>query len=109
MRFGDVYPLYVQKVEKKDRTKKELNDVIEWLTGYNSDEILLIANDDFTFEEFFNNAPKLNPERKLIKGLICGIRVEEIKEPLMQEIRYLDKIVDELAKGKNIDSIKRSV
>lgn len=107
MTFASVYPLYVQKIERKGRTQKELDEVINWLTGYSESQIKSIK-DDVTFVEFFKKAPKLNPNRTLITGVICGVRVEEIKEPLMKEIRYLDKVVDELAKGKAMEKILRS-
>lgn len=107
MQFGRVYPLYIQKAERKNRTKAEVNHVISWLTGYEISDIEKLALSDITFESFFNDAPMLHPNRDLIKGLICGIRVEEIIEPLMQNIRYLDKLIDELAKGKSMDKILR--
>ena len=107
MSFSSVYPHYLVKVQKKGKTQDELNYIIRWLTGYNAEELTKqIASND-SFESFFNNAPELNPKRKLIKGVICGVRVEEIDQPLMQEIRYLDKLVDELAKGKKMSSILR--
>ena len=108
MSFASVYPLYVAKVEKKGRTKAELNDVIEWLTGYNEKQLSRVIEAQLTFEEFFSKAPLLNPKRKQINGMICGIKVQDISEPLMQEIRYLDKVVDELARNKTIGTIKRS-
>lgn len=107
MTLARVYPLYVKKVERKNRTKAELDEIIRWLTGYSQKELEIQLDKQSTFEEFFNDAPKLNPNRRLITGVICGIRVEEIKEPLMQEIRYLDKLVDELAKGKAMEKILR--
>lgn len=105
--FASIYPLYISKVEKKGRTKAEVDEVITWLTGYDQSDLLKIIEDQVNLESFFNNAPKLNPNRKLITGVICGVRVEEIKEPTMQEIRYLDKLIDELAKGKSMDKILR--
>lgn len=102
-----IYPLYVEKIEKKGRTVKELNEVIRWLTGHNEDETQDHIDRKSTFEEFFKNA-KLNPNAMLIKGVICGYRVEEITTPLTQQIRYLDKLVDELAKGKPMVKILRS-
>ncbi len=105
MAFARVYPLYITKVERKDRTKKELDEIIRWLTGYTQNELEKQIAEEVDFETFFANAPKLNPKRKLITGIICGMRVEEIKEPLMQEIRYMDKLVDELAKGKPMEKI----
>lgn len=108
MSFGSVYPLYVTKAEKKGRTKAEVDEIILWLTGYCQDQLETIIGDKTDFETFFSEAPKLNPDRKLIKGVICGIRVEEIEEPLMQEIRYLDKLIDELARGKKMEKILRA-
>lgn len=102
-----VYPFYVAKAEKKGRTKAEVDEIICWLTGYTQKELEKQLEKETDFETFFNEAPKLNPLRSLIKGVICGVRVEEIKHPTMQAIRYLDKMVDELAKGKNMDVILR--
>jgi len=107
MTFAYVYPLYLSKVEKKGRTKKELHKVIEWLTGFNEKKLQEMIDKKVTFETFFQKA-KLNPNAKLITGLICGYKVEEIKNPLTQKVRYLDKLVDELAKGKTMDKILRS-
>ena len=107
MSFGLVYPLYIQKVERKGRTQKELDEVITWLTGYNDKEIKKHAHSEISFEQFFADA-KLNPNAHLITGLICGYRVEEITNPLTQKVRYLDKLVDELAKGKSMDKILRA-
>ena len=106
--FSSVYPLYVAKAERKGRNRAEVDAVICWLTGYNQGELdeLLIRQTDF--ETFFAEAPKLNPMRTLIKGVVCGVRVEDIQEPTMREIRYLDKLIDELAKGKALDKIFRS-
>ena len=107
--FASVYPLYVAKAEKKGRKKSEVDAVICWLTGYNQRELVegqLKKQKDF--ETFFKEAPKLNPSRTLIKGVICGVRLEDIQEPTMREIRYLDKLVDELAKGKAMDKILRT-
>jgi hypothetical protein len=103
--FASVYPLYVAKVEKKGHTKAEVDQIICWLTGYSQKELETQLQKQTDFETFFAQAPQLNPSRKLITGVICGVRVEDIKEPTMQEIRYLDKLVDELAKGKVIDKI----
>jgi hypothetical protein len=105
--FGSVYPMYVEKVEKKGRTEKELQEVIEWLTGFNSKKLQALINERVTFETFFQRA-KLNPNAHLITGVICGYRVEEIKNPLTQQARYLDKLVDELAKGRKMEKILRS-
>jgi len=107
MSFASVYPLYVTKAEKKGRTKSEVDKIICWLTGYTQDELEEQLKKQTDFEIFFKDAPLLNPSRTLIKGVICGIRVEDIKEPMMQEIRYLDKLIDELAKGKPMDKILR--
>lgn len=106
MTFASVYPLYVQKVEKKGRSKDELHKVIEWLTGYDEKALQKQIADKVTFEAFFDNA-KLNPNAHLITGLICGYRVEDIENPLMKKVRYLDKLVDELAKGKKMEKILR--
>ena len=107
MSFGRVYPLYIKKAEKKGRTKEEVNEIISWLTGYKGRALASVLKKEIDFETFFAEAPKLNPKRKLITGVVCGIRVEEIKEPLMREIRYLDKLIDELAKGKAMEKILR--
>lgn len=106
MTFASVYPMYVEKVEKKGRTKKELNQVIEWLTGFDSKKLNELIKENVTFETFFRRAT-LNPNAHLITGVICGYRVQEIKDPLTQQARYLDKLVDELAKGKKMDKILR--
>lgn len=105
--FASVYPHYLSKVEKKGRTKEELHKVIEWLTGFNEKKLQEMIDKKVTFETFFKKA-KLNPNANLIKGLICGYRVEEIKNPLTQKVRYLDKLIDELAKGKTMDKILRN-
>lgn len=107
MSFGKVYPLYVEKAEKKGRTKAEVDEIIRWLTGYSQEELDKQIENQTDFETFFAEAPQLNPARKLIKGLVCGVRVEDIQEPTMQEIRYLDKLIDELAKGKTMEKILR--
>jgi hypothetical protein len=106
--FGDVYPHYVAKAKKKDRTKKEVDEIIEWLTGYSQKQLEAQIKAKTDFKTFFAEAPEMNPSRKLITGVVCGIRVEEIKEPIMQEIRYLDKLIDELAGGKAIEKILRT-
>src|SRR3982751_3179750 len=106
--FASVYPLYVAKAEKKGRKKSEVDAVICWLTGYNQKELAGQLKKQKDFETFFKQAPRLNPSRTLIKGVICGVRVEDIQEPLMREIRYLDRLVDELAKGKAMDKILRT-
>lgn len=105
--FASVYPLYIAKAEKKGRTKEEVDEVIRWLTGYSQKQLEAELKKQTDFETFFAQAPHMNPARKLITGVICGIRVEEIIEPLMQEIRYLDKLIDELAKGKAMGKILR--
>ena len=107
MSFGSVYPHYVAKAEKKDRSKEEVDQIICWLTGYSDKELATRIDDGTDLESFFDQAPKLNPARKEITGVICGIRVEEIEEPLMQEIRYLDKLIDELARNKSMEKILR--
>lgn len=106
MTFALVYPLYRTKVEKKGRTKKELHQVIEWLTGYDEKKLQMLTVQNATFETFFKEA-KINPNAHLITGVICGYRVEEIKNPLTQQVRYLDKLVDELAKGRSMEKILR--
>ena len=106
MTFASVYPHYVVKVEKKGRTKEELHQVIEWLTGYNEKRLAKLIEEKVTFEKFFQDAA-LNPNASLITGMICGYRVEEIKNPLTQQARYLDKLVDELAKGRKMEKILR--
>ena len=108
MPLGKVYPLLVNKAIKKGRTQEEVNEIICWLTGYSPRQLEELLNLSTTYGDFFRNAPAPNPNRKLIKGSICGIRVEEIEEPLMQEIHYLDKLVDELAKGKTMEKILRT-
>ena len=107
MTFASVYPHYVTKVEKKGRTKKELHEVITWLTGYDEKKLKAIIKEEVTFDGFFKKA-KLNPNAHLIKGVICGYRVEEIEDPLIRQARYLDKLIDELAKGKKMEKILRS-
>lgn len=107
MSVAKVYPLYVAKVERKGRTQAEVDEVIRWLTGYTQAEINRHLEQQTTFEDFFAHAPALNPQRSLIKGVICGVRIEEITEPLMREIRYLDKLVDEIAKGRPMEKILR--
>jgi len=107
MTFSSVYPHYINKVEKKDRSKDELNQVIEWLTGYDEKKLQKLIDDEVTFETFFEKAT-LNANAHLIKGVICGYRVEEITNQLTQQVRYLDKLVDELAKGRKMEKILRS-
>lgn len=107
MTFASIYPLYEQKVERKGRSKEELNQVIFWLTGYDAAGLEKVIADEVDLETFFAQAPGINPNASLIKGVICGYRVEEIEDPLMQKIRYMDKLVDELARGKRMTSILR--
>lgn len=107
MSFASVYPHYVTKAERKGRTKSEVDEIIRWLTGYSQEELEAHIEKKTDFENFFAEASKLNPSRALIKGVVCGIRVEDIEEPLMQEIRYMDKLIDELAKGKAMEKILR--
>jgi hypothetical protein len=107
MSVARVYPLYVQKVEKKGRTKKEVDEVTKWLTGYSQKELGAQLKKKTDFETFFAKAPHMNPARRLITGVICGVRVEDIKDPTMQAVRYLDKLVDELAKGRSMEKILR--
>jgi hypothetical protein len=108
MSFASVYPLYVAKAEKKGRKKSEVDAVICWLTGYSQRELKGQLKKETDFETFFKEAPKLNPSRALIKGVVCGVRVEDIEEPMMRDIRYLDKLVDELATGKAMEKILRA-
>ncbi len=105
--FASVYPHYIAKAERKGRTKAEVDEIIRWLTGYSQSELQKRLENQTDFETFFADAPQMNPSRKSIKGVICGVRVEDIEEPTMQEIRYLDKLVDELAKGKAMEKILR--
>ena len=107
MSFGRIYPLYVAKAEKKGRTKEEVDEIILWMTGYDEEGLQEVLKEEKTVECFFQEAPKLHPNRTLIKGVICGVRVEEIEDPLMREVRYLDKLIDELAKGKAMEKILR--
>ena len=106
MTFASIYPHYVAKVEKKGRTKKELHEVIKWLTGYDEKKLKSLIDDEVTFETFFKKC-KLNPNAHLIRGVICGYRVEELENPLIQKVRYLDKLIDELAKGRKMEKILR--
>lgn len=109
MTFASIYPLYVQKIERKDRTKQELDEVLCWLTGYSRVEIMkLQRSDHVTLKDFFENAPQIHENATKITGVICGYRVEDITDPLMQKIRWMDKLVDELAKGKSIEKILRT-
>ena len=107
MSFARVYPYYIAKAERKGRTKSEVDETIRWLTGYTQKQLEKHLEKETDFETFFTKAHKLNPKRSLIKGVICGVRIEEIKDPLMREIRYMDKLIDELAKGKAMENILR--
>ena len=107
MSFSKIYPLYVQKAERKSRTKKEVDEIICWLTGYDSETLQAQIDRNVSLQTFFEEAPQMNPNAALIKGVVCGVRVEEIDDPLMQKIRWLDKLVDELAKGKKLEKILR--
>ncbi|EOH90537.1 hypothetical protein UAS_00265 [Enterococcus asini ATCC 700915] len=107
MSFASVYPLYVAKAERKGRSKAEVDEIITWLTGYSQTDLASQVDKKVDFEQFFAEAPQLQPNRRLIKGVVCGVRVEDIEEALMQEIRYLDKLIDELAKGKAMEKILR--
>ncbi|MBN2793893.1 MAG: DUF2200 domain-containing protein [Clostridia bacterium] len=107
MTFTKVYPLYIQKAERKGRTKDEVDEIIFWLTGYTPEGLEAQLKNEVTLEQFFDDAPHMNASRTLIKGVICGVRIEEIEDPLMKEIRYLDKLIDELAKGKSMEKILR--
>jgi hypothetical protein len=109
MPVASVYPHYVAKAERKGKSKQEVDEIFEWLTGYDQSDLNRELEADTDFRSFFANAPRMNPNRKLITGVICGVRVEEIEDPLMQEIRYLDKMVDELANGKSKEKIFRQV
>lgn len=107
MIFSRIYPLYIAKAEKKGRTKAEVDDIIQWLTGYSQKKLETQLRKQVDIETFFAEAPRMNPLRTLVRGLICGVRVENIKEPTMREIRYLDKLIDELAQGKSMEKILR--
>lgn len=108
MKFIALYPLLVNKAVKKQRTQEEVNTVITWLTGYSSQDILQLLNTEITYKDFFKHAPHMNPNRVLITGKICGITIESIEDPLMKEIRYLDKLIDELSKGRPLEKILRN-
>ncbi|MBQ4141837.1 MAG: DUF2200 domain-containing protein [Clostridia bacterium] len=107
MQFSKLYPLLIAKAEKKNRTRAEVDEVTAWLTGYTPEQIESYLSTDLTYGDFFRQAPALNPNRALITGTVCGVRVESVEDPLMREIRYLDKLVDELAKGKSIEKVLR--
>ena len=107
--FAGVYPLYVQKAERKNRTKEEVDQIICWLTGYDQAGLQQQIDKQHDFETFFAQAPEMHPNTSLIKGVVCGVRVEEVEDPLMQKIRYLDKLIDELAKGRVMEKILRHI
>ena len=107
MKFSSVYPLLIAKAERKGRTREEVYEVTSWMTGYTTVQLEELMNSDISYAEFFERAPELNPNRNLIKGVVCGIRVENIEDPMMRDIHYLDKLVDELAKGKAMEKILR--
>jgi hypothetical protein len=107
MKFSKIYPLLIQKAVKKGRTREEVDTVTSWITGYTAEQINEFMESEITYAGFFEEAPQLNPKRKLIKGVVCGVRVENIEDPMMREIRYLDKLIDELAKGKAMEKILR--
>ncbi|MFZ2101167.1 MAG: DUF2200 domain-containing protein [Oricola sp.] len=107
MKFSKVYPMYVQKAERKNRTRDEVDEIIRWLTGYSQPELERQIEEEKDFETFFEQAPRIHPNSVLIKGLICGVRVEEIEDPVIQKVRYLDKLIDELAKGRTMEKILR--
>lgn len=107
MSFASVYPHYVTKAERKGRTREEVDEIIIWLTGYSAEQLQAVLDEEVDFRTFFAQAPALNPSRSLITGVICGVRVEDIEDPLMREIRYLDKLIDELARGKAMQKVLR--
>ena len=109
MSFSKIYLLYIQKAERKNRTKEEVDEIICWLTGYDPESLQAQIDGNVSLQTFFEEAPQMNPNAALIKGVVCGVRVEEIEDPLMQKIRWLDKLIDELAKGKKMEKILRSV
>lgn len=108
MSFASVYPLYVSKAEKKGRTKAEVDEIIFWLTGHSPQSLSVVIDQEIDVETFIAQAPELNPSRELIKGVVCGVRVEDVEEETMRELRYLDKLIDELARGKSMDKILRA-
>ena len=109
MKFKEIYDLYVAKVERKGRTKAEVDETIYWLTGYDSEGLETKIKESVNMEDFFNAAPSLNPNRNLITGSICGVKISEIREPVMKEIRFLDKLVDEISKGKSMNKVLRNI
>jgi len=108
MPFARVYPAYIAKAERKGRTKKEVDAIIAWMTGYDAKGLKAVLKNETDMKSFFADAPRLNPKRKLVTGVICGVRIEDIKEKTMREIRYLDKLIDELAKGREMEKILRT-
>lgn len=108
MSFASVYPHYIAKAEKKDRTKRDVDKIVRWLTGYSQRQLMAEVRKETDFESFFAKAPNMNPDRSLITGVVCGVRVEDVEESTMREIRYLDKLIDELGKGKAMDKILRT-
>ncbi len=108
MSVGLVYPMYVEKAEKKGRTKREVDAILRWLTGYTQRQLMAHARKETPFERFFAQAPAMNPHRSLITGFVCGVRVEEVEDPVLREVRFLDKLIDELAKGKAMEKILRT-
>lgn len=108
MKFSKVYPLYVQKAERKNRTKEEVDEIICWLTGYDQEGLQKQIEQESEIKSFFADAPQIHPNSLLIKGVVCGVRVEEIEDPLIKNVRYMDKLIDELAKGKSMDKILRT-
>lgn len=108
MSFARVYPLYITKAERKGRTKEEVDTIITWLTGYTTRQLAIQIQKEVSLETFFQKAPNLNPNRTLITGVVCGVRVEEVADPIMREVRYLDKLIDELAKGRPLEKILRT-
>lgn len=108
VKFSSVYPLYVAKVERKGRTRDEVDRIIQWLTGYDEAQLAQSIDEGVDLETFFRRAPRPNPARSLIRGVVCGVRVEDVEDPTMREIRYLDKLIDELARGKSMDKILRA-
>ena len=106
-KFAKVYPMYVQKAERKGRTKEEVDEIIRWLTGHDQAGLQRQIDDEVDLETFIGDAPRLNPDRELIKGVVCKVRVEDVEDPLMRELRYMDKLIDELAKGKAMEKILR--
>jgi hypothetical protein len=107
MSFGSIYPHYIAKAEKKGRTKDEVDEILRWLTGYNQQQLDAVISDETNLKDFFLDAPAMNPAREQITGVICGVRIEEIEDPMMREVRYMDKLIDELARGRAMEKILR--